>query len=140
MSRENVEVVRQFLATFIEVDEALVEPGRLHEFFVPDAPLDLSGIFELAGRRETRGVDEFLEWRNAWFAAYDDYIYSAEKILDAGANGVVVTFHQQGKPHGSDSWVEMDYAIVYVVEEGLITRGKVYGTHEEALEAAGLRE
>jgi hypothetical protein len=50
-------------------------------------------------------------------------------------NGVVATFHQRGKPHGSDSWVEMDYAIVYTVEEGLITRGKVYATPKEALEA-----
>ncbi len=137
MSKENVEVVRQFLAAFIEVDEALVEPGRLNEYFAPDAPLDLSGVFQLAGRSETRGLDEFLEWRKAWFAAYDDYSYGAEKILDAGANGVVATFHQ---PHGSNSWVEMDYAIVYTVEEGLITRGKVYATPKEALEAAGLSE
>jgi hypothetical protein len=41
---------------------------------------------------------------------------------------------------GSESSVEMHYGIVYTVEEGLIARARLYGTSEEALEAAGLRE
>ncbi len=51
-----------------------------------------------------------------------------------------MTFQQRGKPRGSDSWVEWRYGIIYTVEEQLITRGKVYGTPEETLEAAGLSE
>jgi ketosteroid isomerase-like protein len=140
MSEENVGIVRKWLALFIEVDEGLADPERLYEFAVPDLTLDLSGVFELAGRSETRGIDEFFEWRAAWFEPYDDYSYSAEKILDAGANGVVATFHQRAKPRGSDSWVEMRYGFVYLVEGGLITRVQAYATPEEALEAAGLSE
>ena len=140
MSKENVEIVRQALNAWIEVDEGLAEPGRLYEFFAPDGTLDLSGVFDLAGKNETHGFDEFLEWRAAWAEPYDDYSDSAEKIIDAGAQGVVVTFHQRGKPHGSDSYVEMRYAFVYTVEDGLITRGRVYGSSADALEAAGLRE
>ena len=71
---------------------------------------------------------------------YDDFLYEPVKIIDAGGNRVVVTLHQRGKPHGSDSWVEMDYGLVYTVEEGLITRADFYATPEKALEAAGLRE
>jgi hypothetical protein len=47
---------------------------------------------------------------------------------------------QRGRLRGSDSWIEWRYGIVYTVEEGLIRRGKVYATPEEALEAAGLSE
>ena len=65
---------------------------------------------------------------------------SRRKILDAGASRVAVTLHQRGRPHGSDSWVEMEYGIVYTVEEGLITPSDFYATPEKALEAAGLRE
>ena len=71
---------------------------------------------------------------------YDDWSYEPEKILDAGANRVVVTLHQSGKPRGSDSWVEMHYGLVYTVEEGLISRIEFYATPEGALEAAGSRE
>ena len=60
------------------------------------------------------------------------------RIVDAGANRVVVTLHQRGKPHGSDSWVEMDYGLVYTVEERLISRADFYATPQKALEAAGL--
>ena len=86
------------------------------------------------------GLDEFLEFRAAWMEPYDDFSYEPVKILDAGANRVVATLHQRGKTHDSDSWVEMDYGIVYTVEEGLITRGDFYATPEQALEAGGLRE
>ncbi len=71
---------------------------------------------------------------------YDDFSYEPVKIIDAGGSRVVVTLHQRGKPHGSDSWVEMDYGVVYTVEEDLISRVDFYATPEEALEAAGLRE
>jgi hypothetical protein len=36
--------------------------------------------------------------------------------------------------------VEWRYAIVYTVEEGLMTRGRVYLTPDEALKAAGLSD
>jgi hypothetical protein len=37
MSEENVELVRQALNAWIEVDEGLAHTGRLYEFFAPDA-------------------------------------------------------------------------------------------------------
>jgi hypothetical protein len=87
-----------------------------------------------------RGADEFLKLRAAWMEPYDDFIYEPVRIIDAGGNRVVVTLHQRGKPHGSDSWAEMDYGLVYTVEGGLIIRADFYATSEKALEAAGLRE
>jgi ketosteroid isomerase-like protein len=138
MSQENVELVRSFLNAFFEADEGLVDPQRLEEFAARDTVATFSGFMQ----EETtlRGVDEFLEFRAAWIEPYDDWSYEPEKILDAGANRVLVTLHQRGKPRGSDSWVEMHYGIVYTVEEGLIRRAEFYATPEKALEAAGLVE
>jgi ketosteroid isomerase-like protein len=138
MSQENVELARAALAAFIEVDEGLVDPQRLDQFFARDAVTTFSGFME--EEVTLHGTREFLEFRATWMEPYDDWSYEPEKILDAGANQVVVTLYQRGKPHGSDSWVEMHYALVYTVEEGLISRGDFYATPEEALEATGLRE
>jgi ketosteroid isomerase-like protein len=135
-----VEIVRQFIAAFIEVDEGLVDLQRLAEFYAPDGTFDLLAYSGWPGQTTFRGLDEFLKFRASWMEPYDDWSYEAKEILDAGASRVVVTFHQRGRPRDSDSWVEMDYSIVYTVEGGLIRRAKVYATPEEALEAVGLSE
>ena len=138
MSQENVDLARAALNAFAELDEGLVGRERVAEFFAQDVITTYSGFME----EETtlHGTDEFLKLRAAWMEPYDDFIYEPVKIIDAGGNRVVATLHQRGKPHGSDSWVEMDYGLVYTVEEGLITRGDFYATPEKALKAAGLRE
>jgi hypothetical protein len=66
-------------------------------------------------------------------------LYHAEKILDAGANRVVALFHQRGKPAAR---LVGRVALRDRLYGGgrFITRGKVYATPEEALEAAGLSE
>ena len=139
MSQENVDLARAALNAWVEVDEALADPKQiLGEFFTPDVITTISGFME----KETtlRGWDEFLEFRAAWMQPYDDFSYEPVRIVDAGANRVVVTLRQRGNSHGSDSWVEMDYGLVYTVEVGLITRADIYATPLDALEAAGLSE
>jgi ketosteroid isomerase-like protein len=138
MSQESVELVRAALNAFAELDEGLLDPERLGEFFAQDVIATFSGFLE--EQTTLHGRDEFLEFRAAWMEPYDDFSYEPVRIIDAGGNRVVATLHQRGKPHGSDSWVEMDYGLVYTVEEGLITRGDFHATPEAALEAAGLRE
>ena len=138
MSQENVEIAGQFLAAFVELDEGLVGPERLEEFIAQDAITTFSG-FGFVDKQTLRGW-EFLEFRAAWMEPYDDFMYEPKEILDAGGSQVVVILYQRGKPHGSDSWVEMDYGIVYTVEEGLIIRADFYTPPEKAREAAGLRE
>jgi hypothetical protein len=64
MSQENVELARQALAKWVEVDEGLVDPQRLEEFFAPDAITTFSGF--LQEETTLRGLDEFLEFRAAW--------------------------------------------------------------------------
>jgi ketosteroid isomerase-like protein len=140
MSEENVELVRQSLNRWIEVDEGLADVDSLYEFFAPDAAFESRDLPEsLAGSSDVlHGIDAFLEFRANWVESFDDWNYSVEKLLDAGGNQVVGTFRQRGKLRGSDDWIDMRYAIVYTVEEDLITGGRMYLNREEGLEAAGL--
>jgi hypothetical protein len=111
MSQENVALSRAALNWFAQLDEGLVGTEEWGEFFTQDALATFSG-FGVMDEQMFRGL-EFLEFRAAWMEPYDDYSYEPVKIIGAGGNRVVVTLHQRGKPHGSDSWVEMDYGLVY---------------------------
>jgi ketosteroid isomerase-like protein len=133
MSKENVEIVRKGIAAFIES-----EP--LSEFFAADVVWDMGTFSGWPGQSEFCGLDEFNDFLEAWIAPYDRWSYEVEDILDAGRNRVVATVRQRGKPHGSDSWIDARFAIVYTIEGELIQRGQVYTTAAEALEAAGLAE
>jgi ketosteroid isomerase-like protein len=135
----NIEIVQQMLATFIEVDEGLVEPGRLEKFFAADAVLDMDPRVAAEDTR-FQTIDEFIEWRTGWIEMFDDWSYTAERFLDAGANRVAVTFTQRGRLRGTSGWVDMHYGIVYTVEGGLITASRMYVTVNDTLEAAGLSE
>ena len=118
MSEENVEIVRQSLNRWIEVDEGLADVDSLYEFFAPEAVFESRDLPESVGRGSRAGqVDEFLAVRATWIESYDDWSYSVEKILDAGGDTVVGTFRQRGKLRGSDDWIDMRYAMVYRVEE-----------------------
>jgi ketosteroid isomerase-like protein len=141
MSQENIELARAALNAFAELDEGLIDPQQMEKFFAEDVITTFSGFEGFMAKQTTlHGRGEFLKFRAAWMEPYDDFIYEPVRIIDAGGNRVVVTLHQRGKPHGSDSWVEMDYGLVYAVEKGLIARGDFYSTPERALEAAGLSE
>jgi ketosteroid isomerase-like protein len=141
MSQQNVELVWAALNAFAEVDEGLIDRQRMDEFFAQDAITTFSGFEGFLGKQSAlSGTDEYLKFRAAWIEPYDDYSYEPVKIIDAGGSRVVVTLHQRGKPHGCNSWVEMDYGLVYTVQDGLITRGDFYATPEEALQAAGRSE
>jgi ketosteroid isomerase-like protein len=139
MSQENVELARAVLNWFAQLDEGLVDAKDWRKFATQDVITTVSG-FSFVDEQTFRGLEEFLEWRATWMEPYDDWIYEVKKILDAGESQVVVILHQRGRPHGSDSWVEMDYGMVYTAEGGLITRADFYATPEQALEAVGLSE
>jgi ketosteroid isomerase-like protein len=72
--------------------------------------------------------------------AFDELRADADELIDAGEDRVVAVLHVIGRMKGSNADVDMRYAIVYTVRDGLIVRGREYATREQALEAAGLRD
>ena len=72
--------------------------------------------------------------------AYDDWEQDVKELVDAGTNQVVVITRQRGRLRDSDSWVDLEAAHVYTLDDGLLVRADVYGSRAEALKAAGLAE
>jgi len=132
MSEANVEIVRRLAAAFTESHEVLPE------LVAPDFIWDLSSWPEWTGRKEFHGVDEFMAFFAEWTDAYVEWDQEVESVIDAGGDQVVEITRQQGRLQNSDSWIAWRYGIVYTLEDGLAKRGKLYGSPEDALEAAGL--
>jgi ketosteroid isomerase-like protein len=134
MSQENVEIIRRVSAEFTK---SLQVPSEL---VAADVIWDMSSWPSWAGQQEFHGLDAFLAFFADWTRAYQEWDQKVEDIIDAGGSQVVEITSQRGRLRGSDSWIEWRYGIVYTVEKGLIRRGELYGTPDDALAAAGLSE
>ena len=142
MSQENVEILRvlidDFLAGTSESDrEDTLSKGAKGwdpdiELDASDAPvLDINGVY-----RGTAAVQEF--WRE-WLAAWETVRFEYE-LVDAG-DRVVQLFDLQMR--GRSTGLELPFgnlAWVYTLRDGLVVHQKLYMSHSEALEAAGLSE
>jgi ketosteroid isomerase-like protein len=82
------------------------------------------------GRTAIRGFWEDMT------AAYEEFEWRSEEILDLGNGATFVVDRASGRPVGSTGWVELRLAIVAVWEEGLIVRGTTYTDIDEARAAA----
>ena len=51
MSQENVELARAALNAFAELDEGLIDPQRMEEFFAQDAITTFSGFEAFLGKQ-----------------------------------------------------------------------------------------
>ena len=128
-----MEIVRRILTEFNET-------RQLSELVAPDLVWDLGSWSAWTGQPEFHGRDGFMEFFAEWTDAYEEWTQEFESFMDAGDSQVLVTTVQRGRLRGSDSWVALRAAFVYTVRDGLLRRAEVYGSREEALEAAGLRE
>jgi ketosteroid isomerase-like protein len=133
MSQENVEIVRRASTEFDETQ-------RLSDAFAPDFVLDTRTYRDLPGQMEYHGRGGFFQFFEQWVDAYDEWDQEIEDVIDAGDRHVVTVLRQRGRLRESQAWVELHYGIVFALDQGLIRRVQIYGTPEEALEAAGLRD
>jgi ketosteroid isomerase-like protein len=133
VSQENVELVRRAWEHFISTQ---VVP---EELLAPDFVWDMSpfgGWLEQPYYEGVEGVQAFL---HDWSEPFDDLEYVVEGYHDVG-DDVVTVLRQHGRAKASGVRVEMHYAVVTSVRDGLQTRAKVYAEPGEALKAVGLEE
>jgi ketosteroid isomerase-like protein len=136
VSQENVDLLRRITEAFdrgdLEHALALADPPPEFEF-VPSGVLipDLASV-----QRGPEGLRRLAEW--LW-AEFDDFHVEAHEFIDAGDQVFVsATLRGRGKHSGAEtSW---DVWGVWTVREGRAGRWQGYTDHDEALEAAGLRE
>ena len=133
MSEENVEVVRRAWQHFVST-HGLAEELAAHDFV-----WDMSCFRGWPEQPFYEGVEGMYAFNHDWFEPFDDLEFAVEGYHEAG-DDVVTIVRQHGRARASGVPVEMRYAVVTSVRDGLLERAKVYAEPGEALKAVGLKE
>jgi len=132
MSQENVEIVRRGFDAWERGDcETLLSLIR-EDVICRRVP-------PLIDPKEYEGLDGYLEFASEWIGPYDEFTFRPAEFLDAG-DRVLVEVPVEGRLAGSHQVMKGTFWFLMTVEDGKLTRLEVYGTRDQALEAAGLRE
>jgi ketosteroid isomerase-like protein len=134
VSRENVEVVRRASEAFFAGDvEAALELLDPHiEWHGTVGGFDEGSVF----RGRDAVVAQFTQYLEEW----ERIEMTAERFIDAGADDVVVFFHEVAKGRESGIVVETDTGAINTVRDGRIVRVRPFMDRAAALRAAGLPE
>jgi ketosteroid isomerase-like protein len=133
MSQENMEILRRALP-----ESAPANVAALFEILAEDVEWDYVGTFP-EGLTTYHGPAEVREFLGHWAAAFDDFGFEAEEMVDAG-DAVLIRLHQWGR--GKDTGAQVDSRTwqLFTFHDGRIVHCRGYATKAEALEAAGLSE
>jgi len=94
---------------------------------------------DIPDAREYRGVDGLFRWQADWESSWESWRWDPEEFIDAGERVVaVLRVHAKGRESGVD--VERVDGAVWTLRDGKCVRLDYYGSKEEALAAAGLRQ
>jgi ketosteroid isomerase-like protein len=127
MSRENVELVRRMYEAYLggNAEVALA-------YFHPEVEVDFSVRVDAA---RGKGRDELARIVASWIGTWDGYLEEIDEIRDLG-DTVCVVATQRGRGKGSGVELANQFASLYEIRDGLITRITMYAGLDEALEAA----
>jgi ketosteroid isomerase-like protein len=133
MSQENVEIVRQGLEAFDRRDRA-----AWLAFVDQDCEVVTDRLWPEAA--PIRGREAAWEFYVKVVEPFERYPVGNSKLVDAGADKVLI--HQRNNVRGraSGAEVEINYWVVTTFREGRIVRNEWFADRAEALEAAGLSE
>jgi ketosteroid isomerase-like protein len=130
MSEENLEVVRRMYSAWHSGD---IDGALRH--FDPNVLVDASEARPDNVAIGT-GHERLIQIVTSWVTAWEGWREEIEEIRDLGDGRVLVLSVQRGRGKGSGVQVEARWAVLYELEGGVITSMRIYGSPEEALEAA----
>jgi ketosteroid isomerase-like protein len=134
MSQQNVEIVRRGLEYFLANGEPL------EEILGPDFVWDMSTFRDVLGVQESyEGVEGVRLFIREWTEAFEEWELEVEEYHDAGEK-VVAVCRQRGRSALGGVPVEMLFAQVYTLRDGLEIRMEMYADPAEALKAVGLTD
>jgi ketosteroid isomerase-like protein len=134
MPSQNIEVIRSAWEAWVKGDLDAV-----FATFDPEVEWDTTtfeGWPEVGVYRRHEGVREFFEM---WLASWERYESGVDEYIEAADGRVVVLAWQRGYGPGSHVPVEMDWALVSTVRDGLCVRMEAWSDRRKALESVGLR-
>lgn len=129
MSQDNVETIRRGY-------EHWIATGALRAH--PDLVWDVSNL-GWPDQQVYAGVEGAMQFNAEWADAWDNWELEVEQYIDAG-DRVVVIVNQQGRSKATGIPVDMRFAQVWTLRDGVGIRMQMYASVEEALEAVGLSE
>jgi ketosteroid isomerase-like protein len=86
------------------------------------------------------GRDAMRRYLEEGLEIFEDVALEAEEIIDGGEDRVIVVVRFTGRARLSGVETELRFAILNMLRDGRIVRGREYATKEESLEAARLSE
>jgi ketosteroid isomerase-like protein len=133
MSPENVEIPRfsrPLIAARATFARLLAPDVEWHSVAGP-----LIGVGTIRGRE---AMLKFL-WEDIP-EGFEGFRASPDEFTDLGNDRVLVAGRFQGRGQSSNVEVNMRVASIYELRDGLVATGRDYGSRNDALEAAGVRE
>src|SRR5262245_16413723 len=128
MSRENVELVRRAFAY-----EVYGIGGRAEAEAIFDPDVVMNPVDEEPSYGPDAMRDNFERWASVW----EELRVTAEEIIDAG-DQVVVVAHHQGRGGKSGVDINARFYEVYTLREGKVSRVDEFNEMAEALAAVRL--
>ncbi len=141
MSQENVKVVQRIWDIYtvgLEQGDngALTAP---YDEGLVAAHATASPVPEIPGMKDVYvGIDGFAEFTRSWIQDWEGLTMTLVEAVDAGDDRVLAVVHQSATGKTSGAAVELDFGIVYTLEEGRVVDRKDYKLVDEARKAAGL--
>ena len=126
MSRENVELVRRIYDAWERKESAREFIAADLEYVNPSYAVEPGTI---RGRKSLRLVRD----------TYNDFELRVERFLDTAGDDVVVLARYTASGAGSGVPVAGEHGYVWTVRDGVAVRFRWFQSHQEALEAVGLR-
>jgi len=133
MSQENVEIVRRGFRHFQATGDFL------EEIIAPDFVWDMSKFSGWPDQQVYNGVEGARTFIRNWTDPWDEWELEVDSFHDAGAE-VLVILRQRGRSKTTGMPVDMLFAQVYALRDGLQTRMVMYARPDEARKAVGLEE
>jgi ketosteroid isomerase-like protein len=132
MSQQNIEIVRQAMDAF--------NRGDLERSVEPLAPnVAWHDQRELPGARVHHGPESVLAHLRSVTDDMPDYHFELEAVRDVG-DRVMVSAVVSARGRTSGAAVKRETFTVYTFDGEQITRVEIFGSEDEALEAAGLQQ
>jgi ketosteroid isomerase-like protein len=131
VSQENVDIVLRGFEHFATTGEPLAEISA------PDFVWDMSTFAGWPEQPYYEGTDGARKFMRDWGAGFDDWHIEIESVHDAG-DKVVCVLRQRGRAKVTGMALDMVFAQVFTVRDGLSVRMQMYSDPAEALASAGL--